>query len=377
MKYMGSKRAMLRNGLGELMRQESAKCERIVDLFCGSATVAWFAAQRFEKPVLAVDLQRYAVVLARAVIERTKPIPMEGGPQSWLKALRQQRRKYKGWSRASRLDSKSFNTVTWSKRARDLCEDEVDGGGTIWRAYGGHYFSPKQALTFDAMLDCLPPRSATRSICLAAAIIAASKCVASPGHTAQPFKATTTGGPFLREAWKRDPLEYATAALRDISPMHALRKGRAVVHDANTMAATLSRGDLVFVDPPYSGVHYSRFYHVLETIARRRCGQVEGIGRYPSPKERPVSSYSRQSEAEPAMTDLLKTLAKRGCTVILTFPSAQSSNGLSGTIVTEIASEYFDIERKIVKTRFSTMGGNNFHRKARKLSNELILVLRT
>lgn len=376
MKYMGSKRAMLQNGLGDLLRQESIKCERIVDLFCGSASVSWFAAQRFERPVLAVDLQRYAIVLARSVIERTKPIPIEGGPQSWIKALRKHRRKYKTWSRASRLDRKNFNTVTWSKRARDLCEGDFEGGGTIWRAYGGHYFSPTQALTFDAMLDCLPPRSSTRSICLAAAIIAASKCVASPGHTAQPFKATRTGGPFLREAWKRDPLEYASAALRDISPMHALRRGSATVCNANTMAASLTSGDLVFVDPPYSGVHYSRFYHVLETIARRRCGQVEGVGRYPLPKERPVSSYSRLSEAEPAMTDLLKTLAKRGCTVILTFPSAQSSNGLSGTIVTEIASEYFDIERTIVRTRFSTLGGNNSHRRARKLSNELILVLR-
>ena len=74
MKYMGSKRAMLRNGLGEMLLREAKGKSRVVDLFSGSGSVSWFTAQRLDRPVLAVDLQRYSAVLARAVIGRTEPL---------------------------------------------------------------------------------------------------------------------------------------------------------------------------------------------------------------------------------------------------------------------------------------------------------------
>lgn len=56
MKYMGSKRAMLENGLGELLGQEIQTANRFVDLFTGSAAVAAHVGCRFHLPVLAFDL---------------------------------------------------------------------------------------------------------------------------------------------------------------------------------------------------------------------------------------------------------------------------------------------------------------------------------
>ena len=44
MKYMGSKRTMLLNGLGTLLKAEMPKHDRVVDLFCGAGSVSWFAA---------------------------------------------------------------------------------------------------------------------------------------------------------------------------------------------------------------------------------------------------------------------------------------------------------------------------------------------
>jgi adenine-specific DNA methylase len=123
-------------------------------------------------------------------------------------------------------------------------------------------------------------------------------------------------------------------------------------------------------------VHYSRFYHVLETIARGRCGAVEGVGRYPPPKERPNSAYSRKDKSSDAMHRLLATLAGRGCRVVLTFPKEECSNGLSGDMLEEMAGSHFKVIRKAVKTRFSTLGGNTSNRAARNVSDELILVLR-
>lgn len=377
MKYMGSKRVMLKNGLGTLLRAESATAGRVVDLFCGAASVAWFAATKLDREVLAVDLQEYAAVLAGAVVRRTAPIALEKVERDWLAPAEQTRSRMLGWGEALALDSAGLNTATWRKRADELCASGTAAeASVIWRSYGGHYFSPTQALSFDAMLRALPEDGKMRELCLAATIIAASRCAAAPGHTAQPFKATQSAAPYLREAWLRDPFEYARQAAKELCPMHALNPGQAKVADANKIAERLRETDVVFLDPPYSGVHYSRFYHVLETIARGRCGDVSGTGRYPPPEERPVSAFSRKGESVSAMRRLLRTLGRRGCTVVLTFPTEKCSNGLSGKLVEEIAAESFRVKKKSVKTRFSTLGGNTANRAARKVSDELMLVLR-
>src|SRR5437764_313563 len=88
MKYMGSKRAMLRNGLGTLLEQEISTATRFVDLFTGSATVANHVAQKFDVPVLASDLQSYSIALASAVIGRTKKLNCATIWDHWLRRAR-------------------------------------------------------------------------------------------------------------------------------------------------------------------------------------------------------------------------------------------------------------------------------------------------
>ena len=374
MKYMGSKRAMLQNGLGRLIREESTRHDRIVDLFSGSGSVSWFAAQHFEKPVLSVDLQEYAKAMAKAVVERTVAVEPEYVADEWLGSVTRRCYKRRLWKAAQALESPRTNTATWVARARVLCSEE--NGGVLWNSYGGYYFSPSQSLLFDVMLDSLPARGPTRWVCLAATIVAASRCAASPGHTAQPFQPTRTASEYLRDAWSRDPLAYARRSLREIAPLCAKVRGQAKRGNAIKIVNQLDEADLMFVDPPYSAVHYSRFYHVLETIARGWCSTVSGSGRYPPVAERPISDFSLKSEAATALRALLSRLSEQGCTVILTFPAGQCSNGLSGKCVCEIANSSFSVDFRRVKTRFSTLGGNNQNRSARTNSRELILLLR-
>lgn len=375
MKYMGSKRAMLTNGLGDLLRDQSKSKTRVVDLFCGSSSVAWFAAQHLQVPVIASDLQLYSIVLARSVLSRTAPLPELRILEGWLKRAKGWRQSKTTWKDAVALDQATQNTRTWSKRAREMCQSRRPTDANLWRAYGGYYFSPSQSLILDSLLATLPTREPNKSACHAALIIAASKCAASPGHTAQPFKATTSAAPFLREAWQRQPLEYLQKAVKTVFARYSQMRGRAVVRDAIEQSQMLCEGDLVFVDPPYSGVHYSRFYHVLETIAAKKCGPVAGEGRYPPISERPSSEFSQTSKSKAAFERLIRSLASKGTTVILTFPSGNCSNGISGQEVEEICCNYFAMRRKVVKTRFSTLGGNNFNRAARHISEELILLL--
>ena len=377
MKYMGSKRVMLANGLGDVLTEETKSATRFVDLFCGAGVVSWFVATSRELPVLSCDLQSFATTMAASVVKRTDNKGLDQEIKSWTCRVRDDRKELLGWSEAENLDRSQVPIAVWWKEAQELCgKAESKELGPVWRHYGGHYFSPTQAMSLDAMIKTLPAKRRARDVCLAATIMTAIQCAAAPGHTAQPFKATVTAGPYLREAWRRDPLSLVGQALEVLVSMSALRRGDTRTGDANEIACDVTKDDLVFVDPPYSNVQYSRFYHVLETIARGHCGEVVGVGRYPPPDERPSSDYSRVRDSAAAMENLLEILAGTGATVVVTFPEDQCSNGLSGVRIEEMAKQHFQVVKRSVTSRFSTLGGNTRNRDARSIRNELILVMR-
>ena len=82
------------------------------------------------------------------------------------------------------------------------------------------------------------------------------------------------------------------------------------------------------------------------------------------------------SKSKLAIDDLLKKISEKKASAILTFPVHEFSNGISGSIVKEIALNYFKVSHEIIKGKFSTMGGNNDSRPARHASEELVLVLK-
>lgn len=373
MKYMGSKRAMLKNGLGHLLDKTLVGRRRFVDLFCGSGAVSSFVAQRAAVPVLASDLQQYAVTLTNAVIERTAPFSTDTHWSSWVERAEQ-------WLKANAVDFESAsgacNTrseqLTWVMKTRANCT-LLGQQHPITKAYGGYYYSANQALTIDALRKTLPTQHAVPA--LAALIAATSRCAAAPGHTAQPFSTTDSSLPHLMHAWQKDVLKETKAAFDLFASYRSQVKGNAVVQDAFSLTEELYEGDLVFVDPPYSEVQYSRFYHVLEAVAQGSVSNVTGTGRYPPLSDRPQSNYCLKTSVIDEFDHLMLGIALSGAEAIVTFPAGESSNGLSGLIVEELSNQYFSVKAKKVASVFSTLGGNRTSRAARKNTTELILHL--
>ncbi len=373
MKYMGSKRLMLTNGLGKVIKHEIADTNRFVDLFSGSGSVAIHVAENYDVNVYAYDLQLYSSVITGAIIDRKSKIGWNSVWDNWYRNSNKIFKSYK-------IPSTEKITRTIVTKVREWCmkQDNLP----ITKAYGGHYFSPKQSVWIDSLRLSLPKEKKFKIIALSALIQAASKCAAAPGHTAQPFQPTRTAKKFLADAWNKNIEEVTKQVLILISDHCAKSKGKALVADANEAVTNLIEGDLVFIDPPYSGVHYSRFYHVLETIAKGSCGEVSGVGRYPDSKLRPRSKYSVKSESKSALNELLNNISSKHAKAILTFPDHKCSNGLSGEIVRETASKYFCVDEILVKSKFSTLGGksngeeNVAGRSARQHAEELILILK-
>jgi adenine-specific DNA methylase len=362
---------MLENGLGVLLEREVPRSRRFVDLFAGSGAVSIRVAQRFPIEVQAFDLQYYSAVLTDSVVRRAEKIQWQAIWRAWLQRA-QQIVPIKCPVPQKITKSSVADLRAWSSEQFSL---------PITKAYGGHYFSPQQAVWFDALRATLPRRESARTVALASLIQVASACAAAPGHTAQPFQPTRTAKRYLLEAWNRDVIGRTKAVFQVLASQFALMVGSAAVEDANEAAKNLQEGDLAFIDPPYSGVHYSRFYHVLETIAHGQCTEVSGTGRYPAPEFRPRSRYSVTSESNSALDELLKSVSSNGARAIVTFPDYDCSNGLSGECLQEIARKYFRIRGRTVKSRFSSLGGtgdlrgNEAGRAPRKHANELMLVL--
>lgn len=375
MKYMGSKRSMLGAGLGDVLDRELDGCSRFFDLFTGSGTVAHHVAENYPVEVIATDLQEYAATLARSIITRDRPLSFESWAPDWIAAAVGRAERETDAVTLANMQSR-FHVEKLPRQAARARKLAAQSSSDFVRAYGGWYFSPWQALLLSALRAEADPCAEWYDIAVAAVVQAASRCVAAPGHTAQPFKAETGAAPFLLEAWQRDIVAQVTVSAASLSGRHALRAGNAFNGDANDVALTLKEGDIAFLDPPYSSVHYSRFYHVLESIARGHVGEVSGAGRYPAPEQRPSSNYSIPTKSEAALKVLLERIADSGASAIITFPSGETSNRLSGTSIADAASSRFDVRKTRVASRFSTLGGDHKHRGARQDTEELILVLR-
>ncbi len=312
MKYMGSKRYMLVNGLGEMLEDKITSYQRFIDPFSGGGFVSTYVAQKYSIPVISSDLQEYSSILVGAVIERIKPLREKQFEVLWLTKAEKHLRTSRLYKNALELENTySGDVKKLVEESRVLCK-KPSYIGPVWNAYGGHYYSPEQALSFDYLMKYAPSSGIKRKVAFASIISAASKGAAAPGHTAQPFQPTLGAMKYLYQSWQMDPFELTRLYLAEITPRHAKQKGSTMTCAAENLISGLRSSDLVFIDPPYSGVQYSRFYHVLETMARGSCGPVSGVGRYPSLTERPQSDFSNSGTSQLALSNLLEKIAGQG-----------------------------------------------------------------
>lgn len=372
---MGSKRAMLKNGLGETLQSVLPKTRNFYDLFCGTGSVAGYVAQACSTTIHCSDLQSYAVALAKAQINPLNDTNLVDEISEWSNAARLWISDKKDLLIAAREISpcnvQHFDSLVVLNNKK-LCES-LSSEFPIARAYGGYYFSALQAITIDALRVNIPSQLGPHG--LAALIDASSSCAAAPGHTAQPFSAEGNALPHLIAAWRRDIGSQVLCALNAYLSRKILSSGTALCNDAVAAAASMDAGDLAFIDPPYSDVQYSRFYHVLETIASGYSGVVSGSGRYPPRDVRPQSLYSLKRRSSSAFSELIRTIAVRGGHAIVTFPEGDASNGLSGSDVEVICREAFKVKIRKIASTFSTLGGTTQNRRPRLGASELILYL--
>ena len=84
----------------------------------------------------------------------------------------------------------------------------------------------------------------------------------------------------------------------------------------------IPKNTIVYADPPYSAVHYSRFYHVIETLVRYDHPHLEYKARYRD--DRYQSPFDKRKEVADAFRLLFNAIDERRSHLVLSY----SDNGL-------------------------------------------------
>ncbi len=386
--YLGGKTKYLRHISQALDELDPNQDRSVLDLFAGSGVVAFEAANK--RPTVANDIQEYTRVLVNGQVqgfcgresEFRAAILAEYARLAALpeidEVLSCERRTY------SSGDPEKISQIL-SRGSLSAYPEEVPGRAKLldsalgverlvcFSYYGGVFFSYQQALWIDVI--CRIARSerwGDPSAGLLVAILMAATHVSSVGsHFAQPIAAIDRQGTIKRDLIKR-VANKRLAAVENSIERAIDQVAKSAPPRENLIATRLdfskaleehALGAVVYADPPYTREHYSRFYHVLETIAlgddpglsrsNLRGGSEPSRGLYRA--ERHQSPFSILGAAENAFDQLYSAASNRGAPVLLSYsPAAHGTLIRPRTVslerILEIAHSYYPtVETSVVE----------------------------
>lgn len=385
-RYMGTKQSLA----PQIVRAIAAQSPkgRVVDLFSGMGSVARGLAPAY--PIHANDLLSFTSAFARArfLNHRRRPVNVVLEALSRLyvsqaTTLRKQyRRRVVAETHALSEDETTLrewmknaahvgNSAHYRKRSAAAASSTAASRYCLTTLYfASSYFSTLQSIELDSIRFAIDRGGLTneRDWLLASWISAASAVINAPGHTAQFLKPTRAESfARIRRTWKRS-VWAAFSERAHALPQEGDRSWRSQNRVSTRDAIDLLGSDdmravgLVYADPPYTKDHYSRYYHVFETLFLYDFPASEGTGRYRA--GRFATGFSRASEVKDSFGLMLNTTAAHGVPLVLSYPS----NGLlvqRGIDLQDLLRTYFrTVRSESIEHSHSTMGASSgAHRK--------------
>lgn len=162
------------------------------------------------------------------------------------------------------------------------------------------------------------------------------------------------------KTWHRKALKPFAFQLIDPTPGQA--RCEAQVIDAQDLAAS-KQWDVLYLDPPFNGRNYSRYYHFPESLSLGATSEVQGRAGMPA-RAFPSSPFYARASAEDALCELI---CKTDCKLIALH---YAPNGLisSSSILRELK------RRGTVRRRILAATGYTTKQTSRRIVHDLYLV---
>jgi adenine-specific DNA-methyltransferase len=359
-KYMGSKRNLL-HFIVPVIESVASPGTPVVDLFAGTHSVGYALAGNH--PIYANDIQAYSGVIGEAVLSRSNALPtaeeLRNGLSSAVATNREGLRSVlEKWldkesehlqraplTESSMEDFARFqadfpyvSTLTAGPNAalRRVMKDLLNsakantGPWCLFSTYfNNSYFSLSQAIEIDSYrraIDILGSDKHLRSTALACLMHACAYCTPGAGHFAQ-FRQPNSMASYedILKYRNRSISEYFFSKYRDFREHLLPAQYDCYIHTRpyldylNSVEIKHVEGSptTVYADPPYSFVHYSRFYHVLETLVRYDYPACEHFGRYRD--DRYQSPFCQHAHAANEFKVLARAAFRKGMNLVISY----------------------------------------------------------
>lgn len=397
--YLGSK-LRLTDPITDALDEVDPERGVTADLFAGSGTVS--SALADHRDVVAVDIQEYSRVLCTAILN-----PSSAGRESiasllrlatdsdWANELRQSVKpliQYEeqcledafrgdgdllcdllehgsiyGFQEGDPdLDSETEEILQSTVERLDQAGLNASPLSLTTRYYGGVYFSYAQAVEIDCLLEAIDRREPEGAESFLAGVLStASDAVNTVGkHFAQPIRPRRSDGTpksNLAEQVHRDRSvdvlsQYQEWMERYLSLSVSGRDHSVERADYRTFLDEHEGPlDVIYADPPYTRDHYSRFYHILETLCLRDNPEIstnyahgeERLSRGLYRKDRHQSPFCIKSKVEGAFRSLFEGVRGHDVPLVLSYsPQQEEGEGrarlMSVNALQELAGEFFD-----------------------------------
>ena len=390
--YLGSKLRLL-DFIEENVRKVTPDDAGVCDLFAGSGCVSYKLSRLF--PVVACDIQHYSKVICDALLQPSTLT--EEAVKAFMPEIKDCNSLLcDAFTPLIELEEESIRNENL-----ELLTDIVEHGSLevynlekteskiasvqnqvyeklrktglmgkeslISRYYGGVYFSYSQAVQIDVIKDAIRhyPNTADKNVFLAALLSTTSDIACTVGkHFAQPIKARDTKGKIKKLVYNKaikDKTVDVTALFEDwLDKYVSLPKGKCnnTILQGDYMECLKMLPDnvrTVYADPPYTRDHYSRFYHVLETMALDDVPEISTVKIHGSThvsngiyrKDRHQSPFCIRSKAPKAFEEMFNAISATGRNLLLSYSPYDETKKSHPRVVTigqlvSWASDYFN-----------------------------------
>jgi len=362
-KYMGSKRKILDFVIGSI--NDIYKDGMVCDLFAGTSVLSGALGKLV--PIHSNDIQEYSAILSKTYLsnydwQQISNTLLEDVLIAASEHVKVFKEKYSNLNYTYSAEMKIKQFIQLEKKQQKLLDHNFDGSlyHLFTKYYSGTYWSFEQCLWIDALRRVAEDYKDTPVyyVILSSLMYSMSYCSQSTGHYAQYRDAKS-------ESSKNDILIYR---LRDIRLYFETKFNQLKQHlGSNSLNHTITSldyrkcldimepGTLVYADPPYAFVHYSRFYHAIETLVKYDYPQVDHKGRYRS--DRHQSPFGRRTEVKQAFQALFLGVRMKKSNLVLSY----SNTGMIALeeimqIAKDIMGKNYDVSYKEQDYKHSTMG---------------------
>lgn len=394
--YLGSKLRIL-DFIKDTVDKIDPSGGRVCDLFAGSGTVSYYLSKT--RPVSSVDIQEYSRVLSSALLTSK---PNKNNINSFLDKIRssihynkllkcvnpliEYEKKCVNKALLGELDPLSEliekgSIINFEKKlgseefSLDLrkslastisnlnnCNFMVGPEAMVTRYYGGLYFSYHQAVQIDSLLEVVSQLNddSNKDFFLAVVLSTVSDIVNTVGKQfAQPLKPTNSDGTPKKNIINKvqkdrqdNTFSVFREWLREYTKLEEPNFENSIYRMDYSDALDILENNVkvIYADPPYTRYHYSRYYHVLESICLRDNPSITKI--YTDGKEqltrgiyrddRHQSPFSIKSKAEDAFNILFEKTHKLDADLVLSYsPQGSAPRVLSVNKLHSIAKKYY------------------------------------